>query len=75
MLTSLLSLMMLSLPLSSIYSKYISLREINEMPKNIRYVIDEKSLFIERDQGIIDVTEQVNERLKYFGINRLIQKE
>ncbi len=67
MFVSLLSLMMVSIPLSSIYNKYISVREIYQiqltMPENIRYLV-----YNNND----DVTEQINESLKYFGINRKI---
>lgn len=59
MFVSLLSLMVVSIPLSSIYNKYISVREIYQiqltMPENIRYLV-----YNNND----DVTEQINRRLK-----------
>ena len=80
MLASPLSLMILSVPLSTIYSKYISLREIYQMqltmPENIRYLVYDNTGSIERLQKreMIDVTEQINQRLKHFGISRQLQE-
>ncbi|CAF1011857.1 unnamed protein product [Rotaria sp. Silwood1] len=78
MLASPLSIMILSIPLSSIYSKYISLREIYQMqlvmPENVRYLINDDTKCVKRDHKlqkneIIDVTEQIHRNLKRLRIN------
>lgn len=70
MFTSLLSLMMISILLSAIYSQYVAMREVYQIqvtnPENIRYLIDDHQTTIQRE----DVTVEVNERLKYFNICR-----
>jgi hypothetical protein len=72
MLASPLSIMMLSVPLASVYNKYISIREIYQMqltmPENVRYFIDDNIEFV-------DVTEQINQSLKYLGISHQLQEE
>jgi hypothetical protein len=80
MLASPLSIMMLSIPLASIYNKYISLREIYQMqltmPENVRYLIYDNTEFGERDkQEMIDVTEEIHQSLKHLGISRQVQEE
>jgi hypothetical protein len=76
MLASPLSIMMMSVPLSSIYSKYTSIYEVYQMqlamPENIRYVIYDNTEMIGQykklqEQEMIDVTEQINRNL---GIRR-----
>ena len=65
MFASLLSLMMITILLSAVYSQYVAMREVHQMqvtsPEKIRYVIDDE---------VGDVTVQVNERLRYFNICR-----
>ena len=80
MLASPLSIMMLSIPLASIYNKYISLREVYQlqltMPENVRYLIYDSIEFLEKNnQELVDVTEQINQSLKYLGISRQLQNE
>ncbi|CAF0816290.1 unnamed protein product [Rotaria sordida] len=78
MLASPLSIMILSIPLSSIYSKYISLHEIYQMqlimPENVRYLIYDRMKLFKRDNKlqkneIIDITEQIHRNLKHLRIN------
>lgn len=73
MLATPLSIIILSVPLSSIYSKYISLRKDFQVQlstsKNVRYVIyDEKSY----KKFSSDVTEHIQNNLEHLRFNRLI---
>ncbi|CAF2835731.1 unnamed protein product [Rotaria sp. Silwood2] len=78
MLASPLSIMILSIPLSTIYSKYISSCEIYQMqlvmPENVRYLVYDNKKIVKRDNKlqkneIIDVTEQIHRNLKRLRIN------
>ena len=84
MLASPLSIMVLAVPLSSIYSKYIAQQQIYRMqlsmPENVRYLIDDCGEFSDEDEKLhtiemIDATEQINESLKRFGSSRQLQDE
>lgn len=73
-----LSLMLLSIPLSSIYSKYVLFREAyriqSTMKENIRYVIYDNTKSIERNnkwqkRKKLDVTQQIHEYLKKLSLS------
>ena len=79
MLVSPLSIMMLSVPLSAIYSKYSSICENYQtqivLPEHIHYSIYDrvgttgKHARYQR-HTIVDVTKRINRALKHLGINR-----
>ena len=81
MLASPLSIMMLTVPLSSIYNTYISLGEIYQMqlamPENVRYLVYDNTECNDKlqKQETNDVTEEINGKLKYLGISRQLQEE
>ena len=81
MLASPLSIMILSVPLSSIYSKYTTICEIYQIqlaiPENIHYLTYDNTSIVGKlpQQEIIDVTEQINETLQHLGISQQLEEE
>jgi hypothetical protein len=75
MFASPLSIMMLSVPLSSIYRKYTSICDTYRMqitmPEHIRYLVHDQTGTIGQHsrlqrRAILDVTERINRILKHF---------
>lgn len=84
MLASPLSIMMLSVPLSSIYSKYKSISEIHQMqlamPEQVRYLVADATGTVGQHshvqrKAITDVTDRIQRGLKRLDRLRQVEED